>query len=256
MKLEKTNKVVSIRPEDIIPLHKFMYNLMGLEPDFYLNTIGRVREPNSKLSIGHTVSTKPRYLLTPVYRHFPFPDDEVVEKLGIEFQPVDIIKPENLSVFNVYKVEEEGNGIDVFLEVSFELGHRVEKTRVWGTWVYFAINDGKNSWLHYNNGVIADIGLSHYNDYLRTLRWAKGKRFSNFAHKNNTDSKVINSIHNLGFNLFTLVNFFYNLYTGDWIEINETNYKLIKPLSDLLRSYGDTFEEVLSVIKEVTVIVE
>ena len=255
MKVEKTGKVVAVRPEDVIPLHKFMYRLMELDPDFYLNTIGKVREPNSKLSIDHIAPTKPRYLLTPVYRYFPLPADEVVERLGIEFQTEDKIKLENLSVFNVYKVIEGGdNGIDVFLEVLFELGHKMEKARVWGTWIYFIIYGKENDRRHYN-GVATDIGLSFYSDYLRTLRWAKGRKYSSFSYGNNTGSKVINSIHNLGTNLFALVNLFYNLYIGDWLEVNETSYKLIKPFSDLLQSYGDTFEEVLSIIREVTVIV-
>jgi hypothetical protein len=256
MKVEKTGKVVVVRPEDVIPLHKFMYGFMELDSDFYLNTIGRVREPNSKFSIDHIAPTKPKYLLTPLYRYFSLPADEVVERLGIEFQAEDRIKLENLSVFNVYEVVEGGDdGIDVFLEVLFELGHNRERAKVWGIWIYFVIYGSKNNRRHYN-GVATDIGLSFYNDYLRTLRWARGRKFSSFSYGNDTGSKVINSVHNLGNNLFSLVNLFYNLYIGEWLEINETSYKLVKPFSDLLQSYGNTFEEVLSVIREVTVIVD
>jgi hypothetical protein len=49
-------------------------------------------------------------------------------------------------------------------------------------------------------------------------------------------------------------NFFNTLNTGE-LEVDEPGYKFFTSLADILRTYGNTFEETLSTIKGITTLI-
>jgi hypothetical protein len=60
-------------------------------------------------------------------------------------------------------------------------------------------------------------------------------------------------LYNIEKGVFILVNFLYTLYTGN-LKADDTEYNLFKPYVELLQSYGNTFEEVVSTIREVVIL--
>jgi len=83
-------------------------------------------------------------------------------------------------------------------------------------------------------------------ELLRKLRWAMGRKYSNFSWKGK-ESKVFTHLYNIEKGMFILVNFLYTLYTGN-LKTDDTEYNLFKPYTELLQGYGNTFEEVVSII--------
>jgi predicted house-cleaning noncanonical NTP pyrophosphatase (MazG superfamily) len=53
--------------------------------------------------------------------------------------------------------------------------------------------------------------------------------------------------------MIATLNFLYTTYTGEY-EVNKES-KLFEPLTELLQSYGNTFEDVLEVIKGIVTLI-
>jgi hypothetical protein len=254
MKLEKTGQVVKVDPSYIIPMWQFSKDIIRWEPGEYLRCIGK-EDVNwgSIVSVLYDAKIKPDFILFPVYRYSSIIEDTMAERLGIEFKYEDRIKIENLSLFNVYRVIENADpevDITVIAGITAKImaDYDVE-TRLYDVGVDFKIGSNRN----YNSTTIY-WGL-WYDRYLKTLWWAKGRKYSDFSYKPKFRSKVVDHLYTIEIGMFAFINFLYTLYTGGGLKDNTVEYKLFKPYMELLRSYGNTFEEAIATLKEMFVLV-
>jgi hypothetical protein len=264
MKIEKTGKIVKVEPSYVVPMRKFVFNFMNWSARDYLHYTRETIKYGPVSGSSHIVLIKPGFLLLPVYRYSPIPEDNVVKRLGIEFKYDDRIMIENLSLFNVYRVIEEADpeveiAIDVLIQIISRGDIMKVKAMAWFVGIGFNIGTKRDSkdyydHLHYHDFYYASSRAwdGDYDSYLRTLRWAMGRKYSNFSWKGK-ESKVFNHLYNIENGMFTLVNFLYTLYTGN-LKADNTEYNLFKPYAELLQSYGNTFEEVVSTIREVMIL--
>jgi len=174
-----------------------------------------------------------------------------VKRLGIEFKYDDRIKIENLSLFNVYRVIENADP-DVKIEVLTGVASRGDimkaKARVGKVSIKFKTSTEGDS--KYN--CYASSLDDEYDSYLSKLRWAMGREYSNFSLKSKK-AEVLSDLYHIEKGMFILVNFLYTLYTGN-LKADDTEYNLFKPYVEILQSYGNTFEEVVSTIREVVIL--
>jgi hypothetical protein len=262
MKIEKTGKIVKVEPSYLVPMRKFVFGFMNWSARDYLHYTRETIKYGPVSGSSHTVLIKPGFLLLPVYRYSPIPVDDVAKRLGIEFKYDDRIKIENLSLFNVYRVIEDADPeVEIAIRVLIEIisGGDIMKEKAWAWTVGIGFNigtnrDSKDYYVYYYDFYYASFRAwnSDYDSYLRTLRWAMGRKYSNFSWKGK-ESKVFTHLYNIEEGMFTLVNLLYTLYTGN-LKADDTEYNLFKPYAEILQSYGNTFEEVVSTIREVVIL--
>jgi hypothetical protein len=257
MRLEKTGEVVKVDPEYIVSLHKFLMDFVKWEPDEYLKAVGRedvrwrpVNGPAVEY-LDYKAVIRPKFLLFPVYRYSSIPKYTVADELGIEFEKDERIKLENLSLFDVYRVV-DGVDPEVEITISNEILPEItpsnkKRARLFDITIDFKIGSKKDYYC------VIIIWSIWYSNYLKTLRWARGRKYLNFASKGLVHSKVVSHIYAIENGMFVFLNFLYALY-NEHFEEDTVESRLFKPLSDLLRSYGNTFEEAMSTINELIVL--
>ena len=251
MKIEKTGKIVKVEPSYLVPMWKFVFDFMNWNARDYLHYIRETIKRRPVLGSSHIILIKPGFLLLPVYRYSRIPEDNVVKRLGIEFKYDDRIMIENLSFFNVYRVIEDA---DPEVEIAIRVGTGIVskgdimKAIVEGVSIEFKTGtEGDSKYYYY-----ASSWDGEYDSYLRKLRWAMGRKYSNFSWRGKK-LKVFTHLYNIEKGMFILVNFLYTLYTGN-LKADDTDYNLFKPYVEILQSYGKTFEEVVSTIREVVIL--
>ena len=249
MKVEKTGKVIKAEPRYAKVLSKFLADFFEWDINDYLNLTKKKAEPDG--TISHTFYIKPDFLLLPAYRYSPIPNSKIVNEIGAEPKYDDIIRIENLSLFDEYQIINKYSKVsDIEIKVWASSCFECKKVKIWGdVGVEFTIaSDGIYESCSY--GVSTGLSLAFFDENFKTLRWARGRKYSDFSWKSEGRSQVVHSLYNIEFAMFSLLNFFYTLYNGNGFRPNTAEYNLFKPYIDLLQSYGDTFEGVLSTINE------
>jgi len=77
------------------------------------------------------------------------------------------------------------------------------------------------------------------------LKWANNRNYSEFYSERG--SVVAEKIEAIEDELLVMLNFFYTVYTGGY-EKNKYS-KILEPITNLLKKYGDTFDKVIEMIK-------
>jgi hypothetical protein len=221
---------IKINPFDIKHLFSFIRNFLIFDEE----KIWSLRLPRLyKLAIF------PNYLLVPVYRYSRTP----LEKLpGVSIEYKDKIDPENLSYFRDIRLP---NDSKVKIELSLEPSGE-KSAKVWG----LRVNIGDPN---YRFAMVIDEGadLQYLDEDIRTIRWAKGRSYSKYLQKQ--FSEVADSIYRFEEFLFVTSNLLYTLYTGEYRK-NVKGAELFDYFTKVLQEYGNTFEEALSIIKEISII--
>jgi hypothetical protein len=258
MKLEKTGEIMKINPEYVSLLHKFLLDFVKWNHDEYLKAVGRddvkwrpIGSPAIEY-LDYKAVIRPKFLLFPVYRYSSIPKNTIAEELGVEFEKDERIKIENLSLFNVYRVVEDVDPeveITISTEILPEITPSNEKiARLFDITVDFKVGSQKDYYC------VIIIWSLWYNNYLKTLRWARGRKYLSLASKGILHSKVMSHIYAIENGMFVFLNFLYALYNERFGE-DTVEGRLFRPISNLLWSYGNTFEEALSTINELIVLV-
>jgi hypothetical protein len=217
---------IKVNPEDVTVFIKFVRNFFVFDEEKLIT----LRKP--KL---YEISIYPTSLLVPVYRYFPTP---LGKKLGIEFKYEDKINIENLSYFRVFNLPENS---DIKIDLHLEPAEREGDAIIWE--VRVNINDPD-----YHFAAILDgwPKESAFIEDIRTIKWAKGRSYS--KHSKSFSSKVTASIFRIEEYLFTLSSLLYVVYSGEYRK-DKKEAELFAPFTEILRSYGETFEEALPSIK-------
>jgi hypothetical protein len=261
--LIKTGEVVEVDPRDIIYLYRFIREGITWNLDDYLNFLDKVGKKNSKYYI---VNLPLNLLLIPKFAY-----SSMYESIkSIKVKRADKIKYENFSCFNVYRFEPNSDGKILKIELALAVGPNNNKTvaRIWELGLILSesgfqcstgnVNTTVSSTEYYHSTTRIYEGKGDIEDlqgYLRTLRWTQGKSYLELSkHSIPNEKGVVYKITHFEEKFFLFVNFLYTLYTGSF-EKNDPGHILFEPFTELLRTYGNTFEEVLSTIKEVVTLV-
>lgn len=221
---------IKISPFDVKLLFSFIRNFLIFDEEKIISL---------RLPRLYKLKIFPNYLLVPVYRYSRTP----LEKLpGVNIEYKDKIDPENLSYFRDVKLPDDSKvKIELNLEPSGE-----RSAKVWGVRVNIGGPD-------YRFVLVIDEGadLQYLDEDMKTIRWAKGRSYSKLSQKR--FSKVVDSIYRFEEFLFTISNLLYTLYTGEYRK-NVKEAELFDRFTRVLQSYGNNFEEVLSIIKEISIL--
>jgi len=217
---------IRINPEDVTILIRFVRNFLTFDEDKLI----ALRNPRI-----YEFSIFPTSLLVPVYRYSPTP---LGKKLGIELKYEDKINIENLSYFSVVKLPEKS---DIKIDLSLEPTDNDGKAIIWG--VRVNLNDPSYRFKALVDGSLDNGGFSRD---LRTIKWAKGRSYS--KHSKSFVSKVTGSILRIEEYLFILSNLLYTIYSEEYRK-DSKEAELLAPVTEILKDYGNTFEDVLLSIK-------
>lgn len=216
---------VKINPEYVVAFIKFTRNFFVFDED----ELRALRNPRL-----YVVPIIPTSLLVPVYRYSPTSLDK---KLGIEFKYEDKINIENLSHFRVVNLPKDS---DIRVNLHLEPSER-EKALVWE--VRIDINDPDN---YFSAVLEGGPRWDAFNKDINTIKWAKGRSYS--KHSKSFASNVTASIFRVEEYIFVLSNLLYIVYSGEYHK-DKKEAELLAPFTEILKSYGDTFENALSSIK-------
>ena len=251
MKVERTGQVVKVDINYTPNLHKFIDSMTWNVEDF-INLAGNKVSPSPRMELQ--VVIEPDFLLLPAYKYLPIPNEFVLSKIEFEPKHEDRIKIENLSTFEVCKVVNNPNDVNIILEVGLHLSSGVVNPWMMGVNFEFGPKNDYRWFFEYSYASSLDTSFIWYEDYFRTLRWARGRKYSNFA-RLGCNSNVFHNLYSIEKLAFAFVNFLYTLYTMDTSKDKASfEYNLFKPYAELLRSYGNTFEEALSIVNEAMVL--
>jgi hypothetical protein len=243
-------KMIKVNPLDIVYFSPYVRNnfIWGGEENCNL-----VKEVSNAMHVQGLYMTQliPSSILVPQYR---YSDNFLKEKLGIDIKYDDVIKLENLSSFTVQNVPDNVDyKIDIILEVDYSLGFG-GLVRLWKLGIEIKLKNRKDE-IPFYNGIIVqseDTDKSSLEKELKTVIWADGKPYSKFRGKQN--SLVVERIFNIEKSLLIVLNFLYTLYTNSFSK-EDRGHILFTPFVGTLQSYGETFEDVLSTIKEAMIFV-
>jgi hypothetical protein len=256
--LIKTGEVVKVDPRDIIYLYRFIREYITWNLDDYLNFLNKT---GKKDSYYYYATVKLNSLLMPKFKY-----SSLYDRIGnVKIEQADKIKYENFSNFDVYQLDPNPDGeiLKVELVSVIARSNVGAVARIRG--LDFVVSEA-------GSGVLPDVTSIEYSfsatsihetntdieelqGYLRTLRWTQGKSYLKLSeHSRRNETGVGYKIRHFEEKFFLFVNFLYTLYTGSF-EKNDPGHILFEPFTELLRTYGNTFEEVLSTIKEVVTLV-
>jgi hypothetical protein len=88
-------------------------------------------------------------------------------------------------------------------------------------------------------------------DAIKTIEEDEGKSYSEFAREK--ESPVVESIFIVEETLFVLLNLLYTFYTGTYSK-EDPEHIFFDSLAEAIQGFGDTFEDVLFVIKELCIL--
>jgi hypothetical protein len=110
------------------------------------------------------------------------------------------------------------------------------------------IENGSSSYYH-SVFMDEDIDREDLEKEIKAINWAQWKHYSKFSSRRG--SLVVERIFDVEENLFVLLNF---LYTNTFSKKNP-EHVLFVSFAEKLQSYGDTFEDMLSTVKELFILV-
>ena len=249
--LKNINRSIKVDVMDFLKLYKFLKKNMRWGFDYfrrYMEEIGR-EDKNWAL-----ITFRPKFLLLPNYRYSSISEElRIIAGIKKDKPYDEVVKLENFSLYNLFEVEdvEKSEVKDVWLWVGIE-GYGGEKdTRIddLGLVVDYVYHGYTSIRVHLDYW---DDDIKKLWDILKTLKWAVNRSYYRFSTKKK--GGVAEKIEVIENELLVTLNFFYTIYTGEY-EKDKTS-KILEPLTDMLRGYGDTFEEVIDSMKAIVTLVE
>jgi hypothetical protein len=246
MRLEKTGQIVRVDLNHLITMWEFANDFIHWEPEEYFRCADE--KDTKRVIVSRNLQIEPDYVLFPVYKYFLSLDlrDTTTEKLGVEFKYDDRIRPENLSLFNVYRVIKDADPeVDIKVTAGIRTSIKPDNKPVIEIEdVGVAFKVGYDT----NYPLVSLYWGNKYKEYLKTLKWARGRKWSNLQNKPMHRSKVVKDLSTIEVSMFAFVNLFYALHNG--LKNDTVEYRLFEPYMKILQ-VNNTFEEALSNIKAV-----
>jgi len=248
MNLEKIDSI-NVNILDIIDIYKFLKKGINWDTTYFRNYVKEVNGENEDWIV---IKIKPEFLLLPDYRYSPFPEElKRVGNIKGDDEYDKVINFENLSRYNVFKVENgRGSGKSEVKDIWFWMEADCYRKRMALLSDIGLIVDFNG----YDRYIGVSIGISYWNEdvqrlevFLKTLRWARGRRYSYFA--NNERGVVAPRMEAIENGLWALLNFLYIIFAGGYKKDKFT--RILEPMTEMLKEFGNTFEEAVATMKVV-----
>jgi len=249
-------EMIKVNPEDLPYLHQFFSINLRWGVNFYDECLEYTRGYLVHGVGVFLIYLTPSFLLIPQYR---YSDTKIQDRLGVEVKYDDIIKLENLSTFRIYKVPEDficrfrhyldmqGTRDICPIKIALEIRPKSAPELEWKDYHVTHINDSRM--LVSNRGPRVDSKI--LTDALRTIEEAEGKSYSEFAREK--ESPVVKSIFIVEETLFILLSMLYTFYTNTYSK-EDPEHIFFDKLAEAIQGFGDTFEDVFFVIKELCIL--
>jgi hypothetical protein len=209
-------------------------------PLTYLN-ISRLKD--------YTFTIYPTSVLVPTSR-YSYSLEEAGRSLGVSMEPISIVRANTPIRFESYRFlgfffnDQSKVKIGVTLGKPDKYTGKIDVER-------FAVEIGRIASDTYYYPLFFrkdNAEIRNLEDGLNALIHYDGKRYKDLINEDPASRNRIESLENI---LFISINLIYSIYNREFRE-NSFEYKAFSPFAKLLRSYGESFKEVLPKIKEVT----
>jgi hypothetical protein len=254
IEIEKTGEMLELNLADTFSLVKFIKYVMVWDVvDDYLSFSDEKIIPLSYLTISrlkdYTFTIYPRSVLVPTSR-YSYSLKKVSLRLRVPMEPISIVSANTPIRFESYRFlgyffdDQSEVKIGVTLGKPDKYTGKIEVER-------FAVEVGGIAPDNYYYPLFFrkdNAEIRNLEDGLNALIHFDGKRFNDLINEHPASQNRIESLENI---LFISINLIYSIYNREFRE-NSFEYKAFSPFAKLLRSYGESFKEVLPKIKEVT----
>jgi len=253
--LEKTGKTINIDLVDTIPIVRFLKDLLVWDiVDGYLSFSGEKAVPipsPSPIPEEYSFAFYPRSILIPTTR-YSYYLGEVGKNLRVHIEREGVIKAYSPLQLDAYRFNGEfhGGNPKVEIKLNIELGIDKSKAWAWGITIRAKAKNELESYYYPLFFYATNIEIKYLEESLNTLIRSDGMWYRDLEKESPSSAIAIGNLENI---LFVSINFLYSIYNGEFEE--DTNeYKVLAPITKLLHTYGEDFETVLSVVKEVATI--
>jgi hypothetical protein len=243
--IKNINKSIRVDVMDFLKLYKFLKEDIRWDFDSFYSYL---KEAGKGDQYWIRIKLEPKFLLLPNYRYSSI-HSELRKIAGIKKdKPYDeVFKLENLSLYNVFEVEEakESEIKDIWAWVGID-GYRAKNmARISGLGLVIEYKD----YITYTGVSISfsywDEDIKAFGDILKTVKWANNRSYHRFSTKKK--GGVAEKIEVVEDSFLAMLNFIYNIHAGGY-GVDEFS-RILEPIMDMFRSYGNTFEEVIDAMK-------
>jgi hypothetical protein len=252
VKVRKTGKSLNINLTDTIKLLRFLENFMFLDiVDRYLSYLGEKLVPLSSIK-SDTLTIYPKYVLVPTTQYYLSFIDVEANLGGVRImrkRDIEIDKPVQ---FDEYEFIEYSWGPWSKVEIGFHISfyENEKKIGVGGVSIKVKSYTGFGTCycpLYFNKD---SAKLRYVEEGLKAFIESNGKKFEEVERESPAAALKIGILEDA---MFLSLNVLYSIYNGV-IKEDTIEYKIFAPFTKILHSYGKNFEEVLSIIKEFSII--
>jgi hypothetical protein len=252
MKVRKTGKSLNMNLTDTIKFLRFLENFMffGIV-DGYLSYLGEKLVPLSSIK-SDTLTIYPKYVLVPTTQYYLSFIDLEANLGGVKImrkRDIEIDKPVQ---FDEYEFIEYSWGPWSKVEIGFHISfyENEKKIGVDGMSIKVKSYTGFGTYyypLYFSRNFIT---LKYVGEGLKAFIESNGKKFEEVERESPAAALRIGVLEDA---MFLSLNVLYSIYNGV-IKEDTIEYKIFAPFTKILHSYGKDFEEVLSIIKEFSMI--
>jgi len=256
---EIEKKIIKMNQVEILGFSRFLRNAFELGFDGYINSLKKVVKSKEVYPMILKIEIIPNFLLVPVYSYFFF-KDPIIEHFGFKVEYKDEIHNENLLQYGIYKLPDNADRRIVLHLIPYPemvQGVRLEQLSVEINLKAKDREDIKDTTLRlFVSQRILNAADIH--SRIKTLNELQGKSFDELLHSE--PREVFTTVHYFEQRMFVIVNLLYTLYTGEYnVKLDgegpRSKHKVLIPVVELLRSYGNDFQEVLDSIRIASVFI-
>jgi hypothetical protein len=253
--LEKTEKTINVSLADTIPIVRFLKDLLvwNIE-EGYLSFSGEKTIPIPSpppIPEEYSFVFYPGSILIPTTRYFHYLG-EIEKNLRVPIVQEGVIKAYSPLQLDAYRFNGEFHGGKPKVEIRLNIELSMDKGKAWA-WGLTIRAKAKNELESYYYPLFfyaTNIEIKYLEENLNALIRSDGMWCRDLEKESPSSAIAIGNLENI---LFVSINFLYSLYNGEFKK--DTNeYKVLAPITKLLHTYGEDFETVLSIVKEVATI--
>ncbi len=249
MALRQTNQTINIDVRDTVKLFQFVKDHILWDSDFFLNYVKEM-DPYSVNRYWYIPNIFPRYIILPDFR-YTFIKLPLREEARIRMDNPRI-KIENISKFNVFEIipdESEKSPIrSAYLDFIIDYYKDTKEAKI----TVMSLEIGQENYGYSTFSVRTkqdDNDMKTIEEALEILVERRGKKIPTGKRPSNTYKKIMK----LENSIVAILNFLFTAFTGEYTRYRDS--KILEPITALLQSYGNTFEDMLDTIKEVITII-
>jgi hypothetical protein len=251
--------IIKMNPIEIVRFSGFLRNVFGMGFDEYINSLKNTAKSKEIYPMILKVEIEPNFLLVPVYSYLFF-KNQVMEHLGFKTEYKDEINCGNLLQYRIYKLPDNADARIVLRLIPYPKMVQGGMLKQLSVKVNIkAKNRGDIKGMDFKL-FISQETLNSVDIHLKvkTLNGLQGKSFEELLRSE--PSEIFRTVFYFEEKMFVIINLLYTLYTGEYSvkpggKDLRGKDKVLIPVIELLRSYGNDFQGVLNSIRMVSAFV-